>query len=101
MVPNWIGEYLTPIGLAHWIMQDGSRQIKQGINIATNNFAHDECKFLCDILKQKYNIKCTVVKAGFANQWKINIWKESMPNLTAIVKPYIISEMKYKFIGYI
>jgi hypothetical protein len=25
-VPEWIEEYITPIGLAHWIMQDGSRQ---------------------------------------------------------------------------
>lgn len=24
-VPSWIEEYITPIGLAHWIMQDGSR----------------------------------------------------------------------------
>ena len=46
MVPNWIDEYLTPIGLAHWIIQDGSKQTKQGINIATNNFTYDECIFM-------------------------------------------------------
>ena len=57
--------------------------------------------FLCNILKDKYNLKCTVVKTGFPNQWKISIWKESMADLVAIVKPYIIDEMKYKFIGYI
>lgn len=57
--------------------------------------------FLCKILKDKYNLKCTVVKTGFPDQWKISIWKESMTDLVAIVKPYIIDEMKYKFIGYI
>ena len=101
VIPKWIGEYITPIGLAHWIMQDGSRQAKQGIYIATHSFTFDECAFLCDILKEKYNIKCTVVKTGFPNQLRISIWKESMPDLVGIVKPYIIDEMKYKFLGYI
>ena len=82
-------------------MQDGSRQTKQGISIATNNFVYNECVFLCNILKEKYNLKCTVIKAGHVNQWKISIWKQSMPDLTAIVRPYIINEMKYKFIDYI
>ena len=30
-IPYWIEEYITPMGLAHWIMQDGSRQNNQGI----------------------------------------------------------------------
>lgn len=101
VVPSWIENYLTPLGLAHWIMQDGSRQIKQGISIATNNFTYEECLFLSDILKRKYNLKCTVVKAGTINQWRISIWKQSMNDLVLIVKPYIIDEMKYKFIGYV
>lgn len=33
------------MGLAHWIMQDGSRQKKQGIIVATNNFTFNECIF--------------------------------------------------------
>ena len=28
VVPTWIGEYLSPVGLAHWIMEDGSSQRK-------------------------------------------------------------------------
>ena len=51
-------------------MQDGSRQAKQGINLATNSFTYDECTFLCNILKDKYTLKCTVVKAGFTHQNK-------------------------------
>ena len=101
VVPFWIEEYITPLGLAHWIMQDGYRQRKQGINLATNSFTYEECKFLCNILIEKYGLKCTVIKTGYENQWKISIWKESMPYLVAIVKPYIIDEMKYKLIDYI
>ena len=98
-VPSWIEEYMTPIGLAHWIMQDGSRQKNQGINIATNSFTLEECLFLSEILNRKYKLKSTVVKTGKINQWRISIWKEAMPTLVSIVEPYIINEMKYKFLG--
>lgn len=100
-VPVWIDDYLTPLGLAHWIMQDGSRQDKQGVSIATNSFTYEDCLFLCNILSDKYNLRCTVVKTGSENQWRISIWKQSMPILAKLVKPYIIDEMKYKLKGYI
>jgi len=100
-IPGWIGEFITPIGLAHWIMQDGSRQKNQGINIATNSFSFNDCLYLSKILNEKYGLKTSVIKAGHINQWKISIWKESMADLVLIVKPYIVDEMKYKFIGYI
>ncbi len=82
-------------------MQDGSRQKNQGISFATNSFTFEECRFLSNILKKKYKLKTSVVKTGHPNQWRINIWKESMNDLVTIVKPYIIDEMKYKFIDYI
>ena len=100
-IPHWIEEYITPIGLAHWIMQDGSRQNKQGIMIATHSFTYEECLFLSEILNKKYKLKSTVVKTGHLNQWRISIWKESMEELVSIVRPYVIEEMKYKFINYI
>jgi len=100
-VPHWIGEFITPLGLAHWLMQDGSRQVNQGVSLATHSFTYEDCIFLSTILKKKYNLKCTVIKTGHIDQWRINIWKESMTNLVTIIKPYIIDEMKYKFIGYI
>lgn len=99
-VPCWIGEYITPVGLAHWKMQDGSRQTKQGISLATNSFSYEDCEMLCCILIKKFNLKCTVVKTGSVNQWRISVWKQSMPCLVTIVRPYIIKEMKYKFNGY-
>ena len=99
-IPHWIEEYITPIGLAHWIMQDGSKVKGGGITIATNSFTHEECLFLNKILFKKFNIKSTAIISA-PNQWRIYIWKESMIHLASIVKPYIINEMKYKFIGYI
>jgi len=100
-VPIWIEEFITPIGLAHWIMQDGSRQKGQGVNIATHSFTLKECEFLSGILYKKYNLTTTIIKSGYENQWRIAIWKESMPTLVNIIKPYVVDEMKYKLKDYI
>jgi len=61
-VPVYISDYLTPLGLANWIKQDGSFQKGQGINIATNSFTYDECLFLANILNKKYKFKTSVIK---------------------------------------
>jgi len=82
-------------------MQDVSRQYKQGIYIATHSFTFEECVFLSDVLFRKYKLKSTVIKTGEFNKWRISIWKEFMITLVSIIKPYIIEEMKYKFIDYI
>jgi hypothetical protein len=37
-----------------------------------------------------------VIKSGKPNQWRISIWKDSMPILRKILEPYIIDTMKYK-----
>lgn len=100
-IPNWIAEFITPIGLAHWIMQDGSRQMGQGVMIATNSFTHEDCLFLANILNEKFGLRTSVIKGGKLNQWKISIWKESMPLLVKLTQSYFIPEMKYKLIGYL
>nr|YP_009059685.1 LAGLIDADG endonuclease [Parasitella parasitica]AIO05735.1 LAGLIDADG endonuclease [Parasitella parasitica] len=100
VVPSFIGEYLTPFGLALWIMDDGSRQKEQGIMIATHSFSYEDVQFLANILTELYGLKTSVVKSGIDNQWRINIWKKSMPKLAEIVKPYMIPEMAYKLEGY-
>jgi len=61
--------------------------------LATNSFTYEECIFLSKILINKYNLKTNVIKAGHPGQWKISIWKQSMPDLVLLVKPYIIDEI--------
>jgi hypothetical protein len=99
-IPSFLPEFLTPEGLAIWIMEDGSRQMKQGVSIATNSFTLDEVLFLADILKVKYDLKCTVVNTGTKNQWRISIWKESMDKLGNLISPYLVPDMTYKIKGY-
>jgi hypothetical protein len=79
-------------------MQDGNYQKapQQGLYIATNSFTYEDCKFLARILSNKFNLKTSVVKAGKPDQWRISIWKNSLPRLVELVEPYFIPEMKYK-----
>lgn len=94
-VPANIAEYLTPIALALWIIDDGGRA-GVGLKLSTNSFTFSDSSRLVLVLHELYNIKATVQSAGAAEQYMIYIWKESMPNLRSIVKPYIVSSMLYK-----
>lgn len=94
-VPLCIDQYLTPLALAIWIMDDGSK-VGNGLKFSSNSFTYDDCLMLVRILNEKFNLKASVQLAGTKNQYIIYIWKQSMDNLRNIVSPYIIPEMKYK-----
>ena len=49
-------------------MQDGSRQVGQGVNIATNSFTYDDCLFLANFLTSEYGLITSVVKTGVPDQ---------------------------------
>ena len=95
VVPSCIGEYLTPLALAIWLMDDGSK-VGKGFKFSTNCFTYDECLLLIKVLKDNFKIKSTIQQAGAENQYIIYVWKESMDNLIKIVYPHVIPEMRYK-----
>lgn len=81
-------------------MDDGGK-VYNSIKLATNCFHYNDVLYLVNILYNKYNIKSTINKTGKINQYNIYILNESMPDLTNLVKPYIIPSMKYKFGKYL
>lgn len=94
-VPDNISAYLTPLALAIWIIDDGSR-VGYGLKLATNSFNFEDSTRLANILYELYQIKATVQSAGAPGQYHIYVWSESMPQLRALVKPYMVSSMLYK-----
>nr|YP_010721229.1 LAGLIDADG homing endonuclease [Cyathus striatus]WDS46380.1 LAGLIDADG homing endonuclease [Cyathus striatus] len=94
-VPSNIGEFLTPLALAIWIMDDGGK-VGSGFKFSTNSFSYSECLFLVKVLYENFNLKASVQSAGKENQYIIYVWKESLPLLREIVLPYVHSSMKYK-----
>lgn len=95
VVPANISDYITPLALAIWIMDNGGR-VGYGLKLATNSFSYGDCTRLSLIIYEKYGIKSSVQSAGVPNQYIIYIWSESMPILREIVRPYIVSSMLYK-----
>lgn len=97
IVPQCISDYLSPLALAIWIMDDGSK-VSKGLKLCTNSFSYSDCLFLVNVLNQKYGFKSSVHSAGAPEQYVIYIWKESMPILRKIIEPHMHSSMKYKII---
>jgi ubiquinol-cytochrome c reductase cytochrome b subunit len=95
IVPCNIENYLTPLALAVWIMDDGSRA-GSGLKLSTNSFTFEDTTRLVIILNKLYGIKSSVQSAGHLNQYIIYIWSESMLKLRQLVKPYMVSSMFYK-----
>ena len=110
VLPSCIEEYLSPLALAIWIMDDGGK-VSGGIKLSTNNFTKEEVLLLCTILNKKFDLKVTVQSAGVKrfhylteevkkDQYILYISKLSMVKLIEIVGPYIHPSMKYKLNGY-
>jgi len=95
IVPLNIKEFLTPLALAIWFMEDGSSLGKRA-RIVTNCFTLEEISFLCEVLKQKYDLTATPCKAGAKNGYIIYIHKNSMELFASIIKPYLLPSMYYK-----
>lgn len=95
-VPLNIKELLTPVGLAHWIMGDGSKQNK-GLHLSVYAFTAKDINLLIDVLETKFNFKCTIHQhSGIGGKPRICIWEESMVKLRGLVSSYIIPSMRYK-----
>jgi ubiquinol-cytochrome c reductase cytochrome b subunit len=71
-VPLITNEYLTPLSLAIWIMDDGGK-VGSGLKLSTNSFAYSDCLFLTKLLFDKFNLKSSIQSTGVKNQYNIYI----------------------------
>jgi len=95
-VPEFIGDYLTPQGLAHWIMDDGNYIRDRGLRISTHSFTYKEVSFLSELLTNKYGLKTSLHSGKIENTHVIYISKKSLPDLIEIVRPFMLNSMLYK-----
>jgi ubiquinol-cytochrome c reductase cytochrome b subunit len=102
IVPLNISEFLTPLGLAHWIMGDGYWDKSQNTtDICTDNFTLEEVELLIKVLDEKFDLLSTVKRRIKLNKevcWRIRFSSksENITKLRLLVKPYIIPSMYYK-----
>jgi hypothetical protein len=95
-IPDFIEQYLSPIALAIWIMDDGGWIKNRGIKISTNSFNLSDIKFLSSILDKKYNLKVAIHATGTLNQYNIYIPKNNLPILIPLIEPYMHPIFLYK-----
>jgi hypothetical protein len=98
IVPLNIEELLTPIGLAHWIMDDGFK-VGNGVGLCTESFTFEEVSLLKKVLEDKFKLiitmnvrKTSTGKIGY----RLFISAKSRNQLLDLVKSFFIPSMVYK-----
>lgn len=90
-----IEQYMTPLCLAIWISDDGC-WAKPGVRIATNCFNFFEIELLVRLLKNNFNLDCTIQLLKTSGNYSIYIKSSSIPRLRELLLPYIHFSMRYK-----
>lgn len=94
-VPSNIEEYLTPIGLAFWIQDDGTFHIRDKIlTLCTDSYSEEEVTLLMEVLKKKFNLKCRKERKGTC--YRIIIVKSSIDSVKNLVLEHFDPSMYYK-----
>ena len=95
IIPENLDKLLTPIGLAYWIMDDGSITAHKQTVLHTRSFYKKEVLFIMEILEKNFSLK-TRIEEKKKNQWIIYIPVKQKVKLKDIVGPYIHESMLYK-----
>lgn len=93
-VPRSIGEYLTPLALAVWIMDSGVK-VPLGLSFS-KSFSLLECELLARALHDNFGLKVIIYNKGMPSEYCMCIPKESMISLKNKIGNYVIPAMKYK-----
>ena len=87
--------HLNEVGLAYWVMGDGSLH-REGrvLTLHTQGFSHDENKIMSEELNLKFGFKSKVVK--HKNKFVVQFTTSDANKLHDLIKPYLIPTMQYK-----
>lgn len=88
---------LTPLALAHWIMQDGAKATSGGLYLCTDLFEAEDTIRLSNYLIKTFNIKVTTPKApGNNGALRIYFKVSSVQIVRNLVEPFMHPSMNYK-----
>lgn len=91
-------EQLTPISLAFWFQDDGSRCKNQGLALHTNCFRFDEVQLICDWFWSSLQVYCKPQKRA-ENQYVVFFSNKTSKKFAQIIIPWTHPCMRYKFEG--
>lgn len=100
MIPLNIADYLTAMGLAHWISCDGQMCKRGGLFLCTDSFMKEEVEILIKALKEKFDLDSKLSKKRSYDKiyWRIYIsgQSENWKKLKELIIPYLDSSVFYK-----
>jgi len=103
ILPENVLDYLGPLGLAKWYMDDGhyysdSRCKSVHLTLAIDNFTIKEDHRIKDWFQDKWHIETTLQKTKDEQRKQLYITTEDTPKFLALVKPYVkqVPCMDYK-----
>lgn len=91
IIPNNI--HLTPLSLAVWFMDDGSKCRTSDVYLNTQQFDPSDQRKLIDILKE-FDLEARLNKDKIYT--RIRFIKSSLPEFRKLISPFITTSMKYK-----
>jgi hypothetical protein len=92
-IPDNISEYLSPISLAFWAMDDGS-STPEGFYLNTHSYSYEEQLILQSALLKKFGVVCNIHKHGI--HYKLYIRAQSMKVFRSLVLPHFSPFFYYK-----
>lgn len=92
-----ISDHLTVIGLAYWVMGDGSLNKDKTMILHTQSYTQAENLILVNELNSKFGFNAKVVPHK-NKYWVIRFSSTDSRKLSELIKPYIIPSMEYKLI---
>lgn len=95
VLPEWVLNYITPLSIAIWFMDDGTKN-NCSYYLHTESFTIEEVESLRHLLYDRFNIETSMHRMG--NKPVIYIKASSRKKFTDLVKPYICESMRYKLI---
>ncbi len=100
-IPTLIRKILTPIGMAVWFMDDGSRKSLRHntYNIHTLGYLKKDLEVMQDVLLKMFNIRTRLHKQK-GKYHRIYILSESAMRFTDLIKEYVIpiQSMEHKLV---
>jgi hypothetical protein len=91
--------FLSPLSLAVWFMDDGSRKSREcrGLYLNTQAYSPAEIEILQVVLQRDLSVHTTVRRQSDGLQ--IYVPSDEVPHFVHIVQPYMIATMRYKLPG--
>jgi hypothetical protein len=95
VVPIEVAQWLTPLSMAVWFMDDGGADYA-GLNLQTHNFELREVERLVAILAERFKIQPrTRANKG---RWIIYIPASDVGSLRSKIGPHVLPELRYKLV---